>query len=187
MVQLYLNDGKTLQNDKILFVSKYGQGAIFDSFNRLSIENCKEYSESPEQLERLINSLNISITITNRYNDSFTTGKDKNRIIKVNINKNNQHIEYDFNISIVDTKILNTPHNKRKYGEYSKTITSFLYSILCCCRSDYYCPISFDDFCLEYGYNNDSIKVRDLFLECLDMRAKLERIFTAEEIEYLPS
>ena len=46
---------------------------------------------------------------------------------------------------------------------------------------------SFDDFCAEYGYSNDSIRALKTYLACGDEYSNLRRIFTSEQIEELRS
>lgn len=46
---------------------------------------------------------------------------------------------------------------------------------------------SFSDFCDTFGYNNDSIKDRDIFLETLELKRKFLMIFNREEAEWMPS
>jgi hypothetical protein len=59
------------------------------------------------------------------------------------------------------------------------------YSILACLSSDVNCPDTFDDFCAEYGYDNDSMKAHGTFILCKELSDKLKAFFTKEEIEKL--
>lgn len=52
------------------------------------------------------------------------------------------------------------------------------------CLTKYDCG-SFDNFCLEYGYSNDSIRALKAYLACSKEYEELRRIFNAEQIEEL--
>ena len=62
----------------------------------------------------------------------------------------------------------------------------FLYSILCCIRSDYYCPDTFEEFCSEFGYDTDSRKAFDIFGKLNINSSGLQCLFDNKEIESLP-
>ena len=47
--------------------------------------------------------------------------------------------------------------------------------LLECLRMDAQTPESFDEFCSEYGYDNDSIKASKLHKHCLRLNDKLRR------------
>ena len=57
------------------------------------------------------------------------------------------------------------------------------YDVLAC-LTKYDCG-SFDNFCLEYGYNNDSIRALKTYLACSKEYEELHRIFNAEQMEEL--
>lgn len=57
------------------------------------------------------------------------------------------------------------------------------YSVLSCCSSDLNCPETFEDFCAEYGYDQDSRKAETTFKACLKQSERLHRLFDGEEIE----
>lgn len=59
------------------------------------------------------------------------------------------------------------------------------YDILSCISSDANCPEKFEDFCGEYGYNEDSRKAEQTFKACRTFADKLNRFLTSEEIESL--
>lgn len=45
--------------------------------------------------------------------------------------------------------------------------------------------VSFDNFCYEFGYDNDSIKAKKTYDSCIELYLKLISIFSQEEIEVL--
>lgn len=61
------------------------------------------------------------------------------------------------------------------------------YDILTCLGSDSYVGDDFDEFCLEYGYDNtpgpNHAKARKIWKLCLAQNEKLRRCFTEEQIE----
>lgn len=57
------------------------------------------------------------------------------------------------------------------------------YDILSCLT--YYCPNDFEEFCMEYGYNSDSIKDLETYRRVLNENKNIKRIFTKEQIEKL--
>lgn len=57
------------------------------------------------------------------------------------------------------------------------------YSVLACCSSDIHCPDTFEDFCSEFGYDQDSRKAEKTFRLCVAQAEKLNRIFDTEEIQ----
>ena len=99
-----------------------------------------------------------------------------------------KHFKYDVFIKR-DKKTISfvysgSVHNWEKDNCYPEDC---LYSILCSVGCDYTCADTFSDFCDEYGYNNDSIKDRNLFDLCIIQTAKLKRIFIESDIECMPS
>jgi hypothetical protein len=59
------------------------------------------------------------------------------------------------------------------------------YSVLASISSDAYCPDTFEDFCSEYGYDQDSRKAFSTFKKVSQFADKIKAFFTKEEIEAL--
>lgn len=61
------------------------------------------------------------------------------------------------------------------------------YDILTCLGADSYVSDDFDEFCSEYGYDNEPgserTKARKIWKACLVQNEKLRRCFTEEQIE----
>lgn len=55
------------------------------------------------------------------------------------------------------------------------------YDVLACCSSDIGCPDTFEDFCSEYGYDEDSRKVFQTFKRAANHADRLRKFFTEEE------
>ncbi len=48
---------------------------------------------------------------------------------------------------------------------------------------DWACPESFEEFCSEFGYDNDSIKASKIWEGCLVQTRNLHRVFPSEEAQ----
>jgi hypothetical protein len=59
------------------------------------------------------------------------------------------------------------------------------YDVLACISSDVNCPETFEDFCSEYGYDEDSRKAFAQFETCAEFGKKLRAFFTEDEREEL--
>lgn len=56
------------------------------------------------------------------------------------------------------------------------------YDVLACISSDLGCPQGFEEFCSEYGYDQDSIKAMKTFTRCRTFSVKLNAFFENEEM-----
>jgi hypothetical protein len=59
------------------------------------------------------------------------------------------------------------------------------YDVLACVGADSYCPSTFEDFCREYGYDEDSRKTLALFMRCDKFAQRIRNFFTEGELEAL--
>jgi len=59
------------------------------------------------------------------------------------------------------------------------------YDILTVIKSESYCPETFEDFCNEYHYQQDK-KKEQLFCKLQKQSAKINSLFTPEELEQFP-
>lgn len=59
------------------------------------------------------------------------------------------------------------------------------YDVLACIASDVHCPDTFEDFCAEYGYDEDSRKAEQTFRRASTFARKLRAFFTDAEQEEL--
>lgn len=60
------------------------------------------------------------------------------------------------------------------------------YDILVTIKNESYCSETFEDFCDEFGYDNDSIKAKKTFQKLNKMSDKILSVFTPEELEKFP-
>lgn len=63
--------------------------------------------------------------------------------------------------------------------------TPSAYDVLACISGDVHCPETFEDFCAEYGYDEDSRAAHATFKRCAALARKLRAFFSEKEIEGL--
>jgi hypothetical protein len=71
--------------------------------------------------------------------------------------------------------------NSQHDSQTCKTPTA--YDVLSCIGSDLSCPTTFEDFCGEYGYEQDSRKAMATFKRCATFGEKLQAFFDTEEMQ----
>lgn len=172
--------------------------------NKDSIDLCLNYSDDVVALQNLIKQLEISVTYKGKHK-AFER-KEDNMYFDVEIKRGEKIINFEYNQSINFTEYFDVNENdipfsgqwfKRKYynrNELIKELTNkklkmyndFLYSILCCIKTDGQVNDIFEDFCNEFGYNEDSRKDYELFLECSKQARLIRKIFNTSELECLP-
>jgi hypothetical protein len=101
----------------------------------------------------------------------FDDDTDPRNIYNITITYKDKTIGYKFGDSIYNTKNGYRPSK---------------YDILCSLKTESRCPLTFDEFCDDYGYNNDSIKAHETFERCSQFSKKIHDIFTSEDINNLP-
>lgn len=176
-----------------------------------------KYSEKPEELKQLMSEISIEVKEeTFRKNETWGDTSPR-ITLNVVVTRGKRSIDFNFGMSIRDSLILkaNQGQSREEGTELYKVLSpgwkritiwdaenawkkvtktmkqsildDILYSILCCIRSEFYCPRSFKSFCGELGYNDDSIKDKALFERCQEQAERLSCIFNGQEIECLPS
>ncbi len=199
---------KLLKSDPL----KYNQKKV--KLDNSTIINYLEYSDYPEQLQELLKEIEVSYVYLGT-GKHFEGETEERVLLQVYIKRSGRSINFKFGMSIHDTNIINIKpfeyagctggkwfingNFKMKFFgnigqasrfrvvEVKRIFKGLLYSILVCCKSEYYCALDFDVFCSEFGYNNDSIKDKVLWERCLKQAGQLQRIFKEEEIDCLPS
>jgi hypothetical protein len=180
------------------------QGEKVNLKNNDSIALCLDYSEDAEKLQELISQLEI--TVEYKGNRKVFERKEDSALYEVEIKRGDKSINFEFNQSINYTDYMPKNTNDINYsgerfqgkfynrGELARMIekqqikeyNSFLYSILCCIKTDGYITDIFEDFCSDFGYNEDSRKDYELFLQCNKQAKKIRKIFSTQDLEYLP-
>ena len=84
--------------------------------------------------------------------------------------KGGGRISFDFWNSLHDMQEGNHPHP---------------YDVLSCISLDAYCPDTFEDFCEEYGYDQDSRKAFSTWKQCDTFAERLRAFFTENELKEL--
>lgn len=143
--------------------------------NNTDYEQLYSYSEEPEALKEILKEIKVYVISLGKQL-YFPDDKQERRVLKIVVERGTRRISFKYGQSIVDTE---KPLRKLESG--------LLYDILTCCSAEYYFPNSFIEFCSEFGYNEDSIKSRELFIKCKEQQSKLECIFEDYEISCLPS
>jgi hypothetical protein len=178
---------------------------VINAKTEQSIRKAQEYSEKPEELKKILEEVQITYTDEGKKTSFFQDEKEERLVIRVTLIRGSQSFWLDFGRSIRDTDIyrrakcqftqkeidysgtmLMLKEKGEAQREWQEVLDDTLYSLLCCIKSDYGCPIVFKEFCGEYGYDTDSRKAHDLWERCLEQSAGLERIFTEEEIQAFP-
>ena len=172
---------------------------IINLKNENSIKKCMDYTDQQRELNELLKEVEIIATFKGlekkwsekeqmKFEIEIKRGKNKTTFdFYQSIYFSNLFIVEEFGIYTekrINDKIYTLQSLER---EKKKEIEGFLYSVLCCIKSDGFIPDNFTDFCYEFGYNEDSIKDSKLFLECLEQKKKIKKIFTEKELEFLPS
>lgn len=73
----------------------------------------------------------------------------------------------------------------RQHERAIKEATPSAYGVLACISGDVHCPNTFQEFCDEFGYDEDSRKAEKQFKACHAFAQKLRAFFTEQEIEEL--
>lgn len=123
-----------------------------------------------------LNSLHWIITINNQQFDFYGSHNDAQAFKTINwYNPENQE-------SFKILKRFKTRYNQEK--EQKEVKNDLLYSFLCCVGSEIYCPILFEDFCLEFGYDEDSRQAEKIHKKCLEFKGKLLKAGFSENWNY---
>ena len=132
-----------------------------------------EYDERAEEfLKRHDLGFGATYKNTGAYFEDDGERGDSRDIYQIRIKRrNNGHsITFNFGQSIADTE------KGRKPGAYS---------ILASLSSDIYCPCDFDEFCREYGYDEDSRTAERIFKKSSKFAERLNNFFGEGEKEDL--
>ncbi len=175
-------------------------------------DKCIEYSEKPEMLKELLKKLIIKVhligPIYSKWNDndkdllsmemlvtikrvkgaeiSFSYyGSHNDAMLFIELSRCNK-LKLEKHFKITDYSGYGIKLNKHMTRERFRFLRDLKYSILACCSMDYYIDIDFDEFCSNFGYDNDSMKANEIHKQCLKQSAKLQCVFNENEAEVLP-
>ena len=141
--------------------------------------NCFRYSDNAEKLKGILADVEIYAEQIEREKSTFAFNKP-------GINSNRYNWKYNI-IVIRDKKTIAFEFHD-SISNYKNNKSPDAYRILCCMKNDGLTDVSsFDNFCREFGFNNDSIKDKACYDSCIEQWFKVHRLFTDEELECLPS
>lgn len=100
------------------------------------------------------------------YAPQWSEGREHGNQYKVTLSRPGKSVSFDFWGSI----------NDRKNGKDPSA-----YSVLACISGDVNCPETFEDFCAECGYDEDSRKAFAKFERCAEFARELRAFFSDEE------
>ena len=100
------------------------------------------------------------------YKLHFADDKQKRYVFKIKLIKGGKQYTFEFGQSLSE-------------GNNEPT----LYSVLACLTK--YDPESFEDFCCNYGYDNDSRTAEKIYKAVVKEFKNMQRLFTSEELDLL--
>lgn len=142
------------------------------------------------------------------YFDDEDDEKDDRQVLAVRIEntRTGKKITFRYGMSVNDTAILlglDSTADGREYmarhcsrpskegynygKEKAEVFRGMLYGILSCMQAEAYCPETFEDFCAEYGYEDDSIRAEKAFKACREMARKIRSVIDERYFDALPS
>lgn len=158
----------------------------FEYDHTAAIALCKQYSDNPELLEKVIQKLEISVGPSTVIPSPWQ-GKYKALHMLVTVNG----LTFPYHGSHNDAQLFE--HKLLPYGKEWRTIAKkrkdfrngLLYSLLCCIKSDFYILYCDPE---EMGFNPDSIKDMAKWNEIKEHARKLSQVLklSSEEIDALP-
>lgn len=174
-----------------------------------ALKKALEYSENPAALTEILKECEFTVSMDG-LRPYFPEETEERCIVEVSIKRGPCSIRFPFGLSLHDTDTLKyiwspgypPPHYGKIRGKHYDSSTlllqaigrcnkeireGLLYSILASISAEYHVPRTFEEFCHEFGYDTDSLKVRRTFEGCRDHSECLQSIFSPEEIESFPS
>lgn len=119
-----------------------------------------------KEIKKILNDNDIKVKIV--YITQSFTNWDKDNLhdqYKIILKRNRKEMQFDFWASIYQTQ------NNKKPN---------VYDVVACL--EWYELGTFDDFCLNFGYDNDSIQAFNTYTECQKQQKELFDIISEEEI-----
>jgi hypothetical protein len=127
-------------------------------------------SEYTEQAEAFLKAHGIKFkAVYLEYGKHFPDDKEERDIYRLSLRRGTRGFSVRFGQSIAHSDYGNTPPTA--------------YDLLACLTK--YAPGTFENFCADYGYSDDSRKAEKVYKACRREWAKVSRFFTAAELEEL--
>ena len=134
---------------------------------KTQITNLIDNSKYNETADLFIKTLGVKIKKDYLKHDyHFANDKQARRIFKIKISRGRKSYSFDFGQSINEDA--NEPSN---------------YDILTCLQK--YEVGTFENFCSDFGYNEDSKKVEKIYKAVLKEFAGMRRLFSSDDLEIL--
>lgn len=115
--------------------------------------------------------------------------KDERCLYEITLTSPRGSMTFDFWDSIQNTKIRTTPFDEynvqanKKLAAKKKTAVPSVYDVLACLtKCD---PGTFEDFCSDYGYDEDSRTAERIYFAVQKEYTQLARLFTPDEMDEL--
>lgn len=129
--------------------------------------------------------LNVTLTKLDVKKDFVEWDKTfKHAIFTMMLKKDNEIYIFEFTQSVVNSGRDKTGRNVNSIDcELHRAVTPTLYDVLACLQN--YDVGSFEDFCSDFGYDEDSRTAEKTYKAVLKEWEAMERLFTSEELELL--
>lgn len=115
----------------------------------------------------IANAIGLSMKIlSSEYKKHFADDEQQRYVFKVRLSKGGKQYTFEFGQSIAE-------------GNNEPT----MYDVLACLQK--YDPETFEDFCSNYGYDNDSRTAEKTYKAVCKEFKNMQRLFTSEELELL--
>lgn len=146
-------------------------------------ERVKEYTETPAAFNKVKRAAKRVGGLWVKY-ESIRENPDNLGIDQLvcEVSNKDQTLAFTFYFSHVDSQKIQKGHDSTL-----DFLTGCLYSILCDFGLNAQSFDSFEDFCVDFGYDSDSRRAEQLFHRCQAHRDMLTDFFTGEELEAMPS
>jgi len=111
-------------------------------------------------------SFKLANTKTPNWNDEYDDSRRFSNHFLVSFKKGKEKISFDFFDSM---------------NNFQKGVTELrAYDALTCCSAEFNCPNNFEEFCDEFGYDQDSRSAEKTFRACLKLSNKLKKFFVGK-------
>lgn len=172
---------------KIEFLTEYSNHKTLLDYNKAKVLEYAE-KETIEETKKILEEITIECEILGVNKNE----KYKKLDAKITIRRKQKEINFIFHFSHNHAELyekINASFVENNVKEEWRIFKEYIYYlILCDCGTNLLADISsFSNFCVEFDYNEDSIKDRELFIFCGEHKTKLLKIFKESEAKFLPN
>ena len=179
---------------------KDGANDVDWKMREAQVKKACEYSPNPELLLEFLRSVPLQITRKGIVAGYFERSDVPRMILEVTVGEGRNAYTFEYGMSQLDTTTIENkgrtieevnrdrwPSSDVKAARLQEIRSGELYGVLCSIGSEYYCPALFEDFCAEFGYDEDSRKAYALWERHLEASARLHKVVPERFIEAMPS